>query len=438
MYLMDLLGRWFASIAVRRHGQRGQVLPLVAFALVPLIALAALAIDAGIWRYEQQLAQLAADSAAVAAAVEIENAGSLGAYTVANIAVPAYMAANIDATANGFPGGSASGVLNAAQGVTLTLNNPPASGLSTTNTQAVEVIVQKKLPTFFGPATFTVSARSVAIAQSNCLVALDSLDEVAMDIFRGSLNMPNCGVMSNGQLAMSDSGITPEPVIYAKTLGYRYWVSYWFGITNGAWPNARRNAIPDPCSTISGCAYLTNSPPSPQGCYAGTATTIINAPAILLPGTYCNTTFSGSGYIAVTPGLYYFAGGLTSTAGVSFQGYNVTMYLTGPMNLNASTVDLLATTSGPYANVLIYQASTGAVNFNNSGNSTLTGLIYAPQSWVSICGDISTCNRNKPAGGATGTTIALSSIVGWKININTLNKMNFSGLNDSSGNGVSE
>ncbi len=118
---------------------------------------------------------MAADSGAIAAAVELENAGSLGVYT----------AANLDTTANGFPGGLTSGTLNTSQKVTLTVNNPPSSGLSTSNSKAVEVIIQKSLPLYFGAMTMTVSARSVAIAQSNCLLALDTANAVAMNIFRG-------------------------------------------------------------------------------------------------------------------------------------------------------------------------------------------------------------------------------------------------------------
>ncbi len=410
------------------HGQRGQVLPLVGIAMVPLAALAALAIDTGIWRYQQQLAQVAADSAAVAAAVEIENNGSLGPYT----------AANIDATANGFPGGTASGVLNAAQGVTLTVNNPPAGGASTTNRQAVEVIVQKLLPTYFGSETATVSARSVAVAQSTCLLALNAADAVEMNIFRGSLYLPNCGVMSNGQLALSDFGITPEPIVYAKTLGYRFWISYWFAITSDAWPNARANATADPCLTMPGCAFLTNSPPAPSNCYGGTTTTTIAVPVSLSPGTYCNTTFSGSGAVTFAPGLYYFKGGFSSTTAQNFSGSGVTFYLTGTTNFNTGTADLSAPTSGSYADVLVYQASSNAVNFNNAGNGTFSGLVYAPTSWISVCGDVSVCYRYQPAGGVAGTTTNWSSIVGYQININTLSTMNFVGLSDAYGNGLSE
>jgi len=403
--------------------ERGQVFPMVAIFMGVIAALVGLVIDTGIWQYEQQRAQYAADSGAIAAAIELANNGSLGTYA----------AANVDTAANGFPGGASSGVLNTAQNVTVTVAALP------TNSQALEVTVQKALPMYFGPATMTVSASAVAVAQSNCLVALDPADTVVMSIFRGTLNMPNCGVAANGNLAMADYGISPEPVIYAKTLGYRFWTSYWFAVMNDAWPNARANAIADPCPTISGCAYLTSNPPSPQACYLGTAAaTTITAPVYLLPGTYCHTTFTGSGTVALTPGLYYFQGGFTSTTAQDFTGYNITMYVDGATNFNFSTAALQAPTSGNYANVLVYQASTSPLNFNNAGSGYFTGLVYAPHGWVSICGDVSSCYRYQPAGGVAGTAVSWSSIVGWQININTLSTLNFAGINNASGNGLSQ
>jgi hypothetical protein len=244
--------------------------------------------------------------------------------------------------------------------------------------------------------------------------------------------------MSNGELAMSDTGITPEPTIDAKTLGYRFWVSYWFGTTVDAWPNARANATSDPCTTIAGCKYLSTSPPTAQSCYLGTATTTITAPVSLNPGTYCNTTFTGTGTVTLAPGLYYFKGGFTSTTAQNFTGSGVTLYLTGTTNFYSGTATLTAPSTGSDTSVLIYQASTGALNINNAGNGTFSGLVYAPNSWVSICGDISTCYRYQPAGGVSGTTQTWSSIVGWQININTLTTLNFTGIDDSSGNGISE
>jgi Flp pilus assembly protein TadG len=389
-----------------RHGERGQVLPLIAFALLPLIGLAALAVDVGVSRYQQQLAQTAADSGALAAAVELKNSGSLA---------QIYAAANVDITANGFAGNSVNGSLNTANKVTVTVNNPPTSGPATSNSSAVEVLVKKALPVYFSWLAATVSARAVGVANiGNCLTALDTSNSAVFILDNGTINMPNCGMMSNGQLLFNGGTIDANSIesVYAVTGSATY---------TKALPKITA-AVVDPCSTVTGCAYLTANPPTPGSCYGIQA---INAPTTLNPNTYCNTTFNGSGTVTFNPGFYYFSGGFNVNGSVSLAGTGVTLYNAGgTFNFGNGTENLVAPTTGNDANVVIFQPSsdTNSLTFNGTAAAVLTGLVYAPASQVIL----------------DGTSTTLTDVVAKDITINASGTMTFPSSSSSSTSGLSE
>src|ERR1700676_5435119 len=93
---------------VDQEGERGQVLPIVALALVMLMGAAAMAVDVGYLRYMQRVEQSGADSAAIAGANELG-------YPAANDVTAA---ARADAASNGFTHNGST--------ITVTVNNSPA------------------------------------------------------------------------------------------------------------------------------------------------------------------------------------------------------------------------------------------------------------------------------------------------------------------------
>ena len=115
-----------------RESREGAVAIHMALIFTALIGMGALASDIGFALYKHRQMQSAADAAAYGAAI----AKSTG--YPATLATEAYA----DAAAVGF--------VNGANGVTITVNNPPASGPNTTNTSAVEVIITslKLLPSW--------------------------------------------------------------------------------------------------------------------------------------------------------------------------------------------------------------------------------------------------------------------------------------------------
>ena len=113
----------------------------------------------------------------------------------------------------------------------------------------------------------------------------------------------------------------------------------------------------------------------------------------LSAGTYCGgiNFNSGSGAYTVTfgAGTYVFTGDVNVDTAVTLNGTGgVTLYFaSGSLTMNsASTVDLVAPTSGSYAGILIWQASTdsSAMIIDSNSSSTLQGAIYLPDAQLTL------------------------------------------------------
>src|SRR5579862_8549686 len=142
--------------------RRGFVMITLMCGLVVLMGLLGLAIDVGYEECIKARMQTAADAAVLGAVQELRVSGSSNLVT----------AAKADAAANGFKDG--------VNGVAVTVNNPPSTGYSTSNGDAVEVLISQKVPTFFmvllGFSSGMVQARAVARVGSTpgCVYALSS------------------------------------------------------------------------------------------------------------------------------------------------------------------------------------------------------------------------------------------------------------------------
>jgi Flp pilus assembly protein TadG len=175
--------------------ESGQALIISLLSMGCLVGFVALAADVGVMLREKRLLQIAADSAAIAGALEINY--DTGAVTSAALAAAAQ---------NGFTA-AASGV-STASGVTVTVNTPPSIGPHSgpTNTNYVEVIISQKQPTFFmnyfGIASMTPTVRAVAqngASSFGCVFALNNSTTTPGITLQGSFNVnaPNCGVIDD-------------------------------------------------------------------------------------------------------------------------------------------------------------------------------------------------------------------------------------------------
>jgi hypothetical protein len=170
---------------------------LAAIVLPVLLGLAAIAIDVGYYYDYKQRLGAAADAAALAGAFEIKrnpaiSQGSLETY------------ARDDASRNGFTHG--------VDGVSIDVRHPPTTGLHVGDAKYVEIVISTPRTRFFSklwsPGNVAVSARAVAGPDegTGCVYALMSASvkyPVELNVSGGSIRVPNCDVVTNGDLTVS-------------------------------------------------------------------------------------------------------------------------------------------------------------------------------------------------------------------------------------------
>lgn len=344
-------------------GQRGQVLPLIALCLGTLMGFGGIGVDVGFLEYRQQAQQVATDAAAAGGAEALLHAGCPNQSA-------AQTSASADSTRNGFQ--------NGVGNVIVTVQNPPTSGPFAGDSCAVYVNIQaQQVPTFFtrlfafgsnGAAETTQAVAIVSASSNDCIYLLSPTTQA---IFNNvTVNAPGCAIAINGT-ANFNGGTVASPsigVVGAVT-------------DNGtSFPEASPQAmlpVSDPCPGIPGCAYLTNNPPSTNGCQnyqkgSGSYT--------ITPGCYSGINLNGSN-VTFSAGLYVFTGSIVLN-NATIQGSGVTWYVTStgtPPNFNGQTVNLSPPASGNYDGVLYYQVAGNTKNPNFNGNAdSLKGLIYAP------------------------------------------------------------
>jgi hypothetical protein len=163
------------TLSNRHPERRGQVLIIVAFAMVVLMGIGAIVIDLGLSWMLRRHEQNAADPASIAAAAYIEEGDN------ATTRAKMHTAACFYAKENGFFQ-SDDVTCAAARAVgDLQVHWPPTSGDFAGNTGMVQVVISAEHPSFFGAifgrdratvATGAVAAREQTSANSNSLVAL--------------------------------------------------------------------------------------------------------------------------------------------------------------------------------------------------------------------------------------------------------------------------
>ncbi len=349
----------------RRHGQSGQILPLVAVSLTALMGFSGMAVDRGYWSYQQRQQQSATDAAAVGGAQALALAGCPAA-TNANTA------AQNDATSNGYKNGA----LMQGQSVLVTVNNPPASGAYSGNDCAVSVTIKAQHPAFF---TRLFGFANGITAQTSATAQLISNNPTTMyflgsgsSTLGGNITASGGGIVTNGTFTCGSVTISAAAIGYAGSAPSCSKATF-----SSATP-APSVPVTNPCPEISGCNYLANNPPSTSNCQSLQA----NMNPTISPGCYNTLNVGTCGTVTFEPGVYVLNG--TSTFSNSdFVGTGVTFYVTAnatpPDFSQSNSATISPPTSGNEANVLYYQvpANTGAPNF--AGQTVhWKGLVYAP------------------------------------------------------------
>jgi len=344
--------------------ESGQAMILTLLCTTCMLGFVGFATDAGILLREKRNMQTAADSAAIAAALEL-NYG--------------------DMTAAATAAAAQNGVIVGTNGGTVTVNTPPAYGAYAGLPSYVEAIVSQSQSTIFmnmfNFASMNVTARAVAYnggSSNDCVYVLNGTAPDAMDL-QGSFSVsaPKCGVVvdsnnadalqftgGGGTLTAGSVGVvggdggqtgdsTPAPVL---------------GIAQQSDPLASVVA-PNPatmtCTTpVGGILTGTISP----GCYSaptGGAVTLDNA--------------------TLNSGTYVFTGNVVLQGNVeTVKGGGTTLDIaTGALSESTAGtyLDLVAPTSGPYNGIAIMEPppNTNPMTFDFGYSSGLIdGIIWAP------------------------------------------------------------
>ena len=357
--------------------RRGFVMVTMVLSLAILIAFLGLSIDVGYEQYVKVRMQTAADAAALGGALELHASGSSNLVS----------SARGDAATNGFT--------NGVNSVTIAVNNPPATGYSTADSTAVEVIISQTVPTFFmevlGIYSGTVKARAVARSGgggTTCFYTLDPTMSNAFSVSNGVNVSSSCGIMVNStsSTALTATGGAHLSAPYIAVAG-KYTVSNGASITPA--PTQGVAPVSNPFSTlpspaVGACTYTNYSVPY------GSVT--------LNPGTYCNgLNIGGGATVKLNSGTYIFKGGgftvgggatVTGT-GVMFYNTTATGYTFQPFTFaNGSTETLSAPTTGTYAGILLFQdptvVSSAVSSFAGGTNANLTGTLYLPKAGLSF------------------------------------------------------
>lgn len=374
----------------------GQALVLLGVSLLALLLMAGLGVDVGYLRYQKQQMQKAADAAALAGAAALNYGGEY------------LLAARSDSAANGF--------IDGLNGVTVAVNNPPASGPFTDNTDYVEVIVAQDQPTAFmrlaGFTKITVRGRAVAWSKGSSPGCIYALDAGGRDTYATSgpaqVNAA-CSILVNSANsgAYLDNG---GACTVAQSIGVVGGIDQ---ATCGTPPKTGIPRFTDPLVTlpppaVKNCPYEPATYPRGQCTYSPTGGLKCNSgPVTLAPDTYCGgiTINGGVGTANFGAGTYVLAGGgLTVHGGVDVIGTGVTFFNTldssrtipyRPVVINppGDNTRLSAPLAGPYEGILFYQdralpfLSLTQHNVISGGrNAFFEGTLYFPSTNLDFTG----------------------------------------------------
>jgi Flp pilus assembly protein TadG len=362
-----------------------------------MVAVAGLSVDTATWYVHKRGLQSAADAAAISGAYEKVRQGT------------AFIedAAKREAAENGATDTSLGG------DETVVINHPPLTGERAGAGDSVEATITRQVNTLFssivfqGPITMSVRAVAIADVSDTCIWALDPSGS-GITASGGADTTFNCGLQSNSDISTNGGACVTTTKI--KTSG----------------------DIDGDCITAG--SELTNVPPATDP-FAG-----LNEPDLtsctrngplsiksktdadgneiqqdVYPGVYCGAvTVTGwahfnddpgdvydgpyAGSDGQTYGLYVLHGaGLTINVGSAIAtGTNITFFLSDAsgvadnVTITNGTVDLSASTDGPYVGIIFWQSpnTTGNISHNFTGGGTmhLTGILYFPNQDVHFAG----------------------------------------------------
>ncbi|MFH2039527.1 MAG: pilus assembly protein TadG-related protein [Chloroflexota bacterium] len=358
--------------------QKGQALVLIALGIVALVAITALAIDGGNAFSERRQAQNAADTAALAGALELiqDFLGDDG------DGMNWHAAASNLALSNGYD--------STDPNLIVTINNPPQAdckGETSSpyfgNIQYVQVMIEQDVDTFFATVVGITQTHSCveAIAHAKptqspfngaAVVAMDCHAKWAISASGASA----ITVLGGGLFSNSDH---EQPIYIQKPENLVLQSGYKANMV-GDGVHLCNSALPAGYPYTCNLPQQTPCPPLP-----------VDHP--LLPQYECDYTITGDFKPAdgtvLSPGVYCLEGRFQEA---NFEGDGVAFVLLnfGIAWSGNDSIRLTAPVSGPMKNTLFYliPSNDKAVNINGTALMDLTGTILAPSSEITLNGTV--------------------------------------------------
>ena len=370
--------------------EEGNVLLVVALSMAAILVFLVLALDVGDALVVKRQLQTAADAAAIAGALEIQQCAAPDC-SVMQTAAAKSMAENGFAN----PTVLTSCASSAGTDLALTVNNGPcalgAIDPNFGNTSYVEAVATKQQPLMFawivGMKAMTLSARSEAGfgPPSACVIGLDPAAPQTI-LSNGNSDLEaNCAIADDSE---SGTALMVNGHATLISTGNNKGISVVGGdLINGnptvsPTPTTDASSVPDPFSQLpapasSSCNYSNYS-------VNGRATTT------LYPGTYCGLNINGGANVTLSPGVYVMNGNTVINGGSTLSGSGVMLYIaSGQWIMNGgSHVDLVAQTTGTYAGILFFQSRTDNSQFivNGDATSAWQGALYVPDGQLLLNG----------------------------------------------------
>jgi hypothetical protein len=398
-----------------RQDEAGQTLIFGALGMMVSVAFMGLAIDVGLLLRTRRNAQIVADAAAIAAALDYK-----------------YNSSTTSAKAAGQAAATANGVTNGVGGATVTINTPPVYGPYAGQSGFIEAIVEDPSPTIFmGMLTkvksLNAGARSVAGSGSNvgCVWTLAKSGTDVSLTGSGAITASNCDIYDDSS-ASDALTLTGSGSITAKEVGIVGNYSETGSGTISPTPVTGLSAAADPLASMAAPTIPTGSCSSSctqsfsgssnntigPGTYnsisnTGSGTLTLTAGNYIINGSLTNTgsgglvlgagnytitgnfTTTGAGSVTIGTGLYIVGGNLSLTGSGALTGAGVTFYTEGSTTLTGSgSMNLTAPTSGTYDGVLVFQkrGDSDAVSITGSGGDKIQGILYAPSAPATLTG----------------------------------------------------
>jgi len=418
--------------------ESGQTLVVVALSLTLLMGAMALVVDVGFVRYQQRQLQTAADSAALAAGLELGNCGKT---VCSNMITAAETALKEDGiTTSTITPTTNSGTLacaapTAGSGLTMMINVAPcvlgASDPNFGNANIAEVVLTQPQKLLFGGFVGMRSMNLVARAEAgdayingsssggNCIYTNGML----FNSSNGNFTLNSCGVYDNGNL-QTNSG---DSVTASTFLYYGNWSPnncnsscVWnIGGTNTGPPTKTTTPQSDPLSSLTQPSQPANS--------STASNTTPNSGATLQPGYYPNgVNLNSNVSVTLAPGLYYMNGSINVNSGASLSGSGVELFFAnGSLQPNSgSTVTLTgpattSSTAGTTANMVIWESKTNSTGMylDADSNSYYNGIIYLPNAGLTLnSGSGNTINSKSTSTALDVQSITVNSSINFVIN----------------------